>query len=112
MFEFPRSICLKKVLLTDSEYKEFQLICKRYTSGENLFQDTFEADNDGRIIFIRSAYDKEMSFEALHFLQNLMLNQWLRYGINVIERKEKELDIKIKLLDNKITLLDNKIRQE
>ena len=108
MFELPRSICLKKVLLTDSEYKEFQLICKRYQSGENLFQETFEVDDSGRLIFIRSAYDKEMSFEALHFLQNLMLNQWLRHGMSIIERKEKELDIKIKLLDNKISLLDNK----
>ena len=108
MYEIPRSICFKKVLLTESEYKEYQLICKRYLNGENLFQDAFEADDAGRIIFIKSAYDKEMSFEVLHFLQNLMLNQWLRHCVSITERKEKELDIKIALLTNKIALLDSK----
>lgn len=109
MFEVPRSINFKKVLLTDSEYKEYQLICKRYTNGENLFQDAFETDDSGRIIFIRSAYDKEMSFEILHFLQNLTINQWLRYSVSLCENKAKELDEKIALLSNKIALLDSKI---
>jgi hypothetical protein len=110
MYEIPRSICYKKVLLTESEYKEYQLICKRYLNGENLFQDTFETDDSGRIIFIRSAYDKEMSFEILHFLQNLTINQWLRYSVSICEKKVEELDIKIRLLDNKIALLDSKIQ--
>jgi len=105
--KFQEVFVSKKYYLQNQNIKNINWY-KRYLNGENLFQDAFEADDAGRIIFIKSAYDKEMSFEVLHFLQNLMLNQWLRHCVSITERKEKELDIKIALLTNKIALLDSK----
>jgi len=107
--ERPRSILFKKVLLTDDEYKEYQLICKRYTQGEELFRNIFEVDDNGRIVYIKSVADKEMSFEVIHYLQNTMLNSWLRYSVSLVENKVAELDVKLLELTNKIALLDNKI---
>ena len=107
--EYAKSICYKKVLLTKTEFQEYQILCKRYTQGEDLFQDSFEADDNGRIIYIRSVSDKATSFEILHYLQNTMLNQWLRYSVSLVENKVAELDAKLLEITNKLTLLDNKI---
>ncbi len=107
--ERPRSILYKKVLLTDDEYNEYQLICKRYTQGEELFRNVFEVDDHGRIIYIKAVSDKPMSFEVIHFLQNLQLNQFLRYSVSLVENKVAELDAKLLELTNKIALLDNKL---
>jgi hypothetical protein len=96
-----KSICYKKVRLSEDEFSEYQAICSRYPAKESLFQDRFETDEDGRIIFIKSMGDKEFSFEAMHFLQNLMINQWLRYYGEVISNKLLEFDKKIKELSSK-----------
>lgn len=108
MVDLTKTICSKKVVLTEHEFKEYLLICSRFTEAEKIFENVFETDVHGRIVYIRSVIDKEKQ-EVVMFLQNLMLNQWLRYGMAVIDKKEKELDIRIKLLDNKIALLSKQL---
>lgn len=76
-----RIISNKRINLTETEYKLYEEICKAYSrqnfNGKDLFNDLFECDQDGNIIFIRSP-QQQFSFEIIIFLQNIMLNQHLR----------------------------------
>jgi hypothetical protein len=77
-----RIIDNKKVSMTNDEFMFYEEICKGYDrpnfKGKDLFQDHFEVNDDGIIIFVKPPYKKYSSMEVFTFLISLMVNQQLR----------------------------------
>jgi len=77
-----RIIDNKKVLMTPDEYQFYEHICTGYNrpnfQGSELFQDHFEVNDDGIIIFVKPPHKKYSSLEVFTFLVSLMVNQQLR----------------------------------
>jgi hypothetical protein len=77
-----RIIDNKKVSMTNDEYSSYEEICKGYDrpnfKGKDLFQDHFEVNEDGIIIFVKPPHKKYSSMEVFTFLISLMVNQQLR----------------------------------
>ena len=109
-----RIISYKKVDMTDDEYSEYQKICRSYDrpnfKGEDLFKDLFETNDDGLITYIKSLNNRQITFEILFFVMNLMQNQWLRLTVNnansFLIDAERRLQEKLSILDTKIKELD------
>jgi hypothetical protein len=100
-----RIIDNKKVLITDDEYAFFEEICKGYDrpnfNGKDLFQDHFEANENGIIIFVKPPHKKYSSLEVYTFLVSIMVNQQLRLAqdqVQTLINEAKEL-IKTKIED-------------
>jgi len=114
MIETSKIISYKKVKITEDEYNEYQKICRSYDrpnfKGEELFKDSFEVDDDGRIIYIKALGNKQSSFEVLFFIMNLMQNQWLRYIVSNAEKEMKKFRERSMIMDRKIKLLDDKLK--
>lgn len=107
-----RIIDNKRIDLTDTELNMYQKIIKSYTvgnnSGEDLFKDLFETDNNGIIIFLKPPSSFRTTFEVYLFLMNIFQHQHIRLMhsqvadiCNQMKDKIKELDEKIKILENK-----------
>jgi hypothetical protein len=109
-----RIIDHKRVEMTDDEWKLYEKICRSYDrpnfEGKSLFEEHFEVDGNGIIIFVLPAEKKRTSFEVYSFLVSLMINQHLRVmraqveslireGKQIITDKVKELDDKLKELN-------------
>ena|ERR1700748_486538 len=79
--EMLRLINNKRIDLTDEEYKTYEQLCLSYTrdnfNGKDLFNDLFETDNQGLIIYLRPP-TQTFSMEIIIFLQNIMVHQHLR----------------------------------
>lgn len=77
-----RIIDNKKVSMTNDEFRFYEEICKGYDrpnfKGKDLFQDHFEVNDDGIIVFVKPPYKKYSSMEVFTFLISLMVNQQLR----------------------------------
>jgi hypothetical protein len=77
-----RIIDNKKVSMTNDEFMFYEEICKGYDrpnfKGKDLFQDHFEVNDDGIIVFVKPPYKKYSSMEVFTFLISLMVNQQLR----------------------------------
>lgn len=77
-----RIIDHKKVWMTNDEYLYYESICKGYDkpnfNGKDLFQDHFEANDDGIILFVKPPHKKYSSMEVYTFLISLQVNQQLR----------------------------------
>lgn len=71
----------KKVSLSDLEYQHYLELVKalsdEYNKGEDYFRGIFEVDSDGFIVLIKS--DKKVPWAVMFFLQNVMINQRLRF---------------------------------
>ena len=93
-----RVINNKRVDLTESEWEMYNKIVASYTSatnkGEDLFNDLFEVDGDGIIIFLKPPSKFRTSFEVFLFLMAAMQHQHLR----IMYRKVDEACAKIKEL--------------
>lgn len=76
-----RLINNKRIELTDEEYKIYEELCNSYSrdnfNGKDLFNDLFETDEQGLIIFLRPPV-KTFSMEIIIFLQIIMTHQHLR----------------------------------
>lgn len=76
-----RIIANRRISLTDDEFNEYNRIVEAYSKnqmdGKVLFDDLFETDQEGLLIFLK-APKKMFSFEVVVFLQNVMINQHLR----------------------------------
>lgn len=76
-----RLINNKRIDLTDEEYKIYEQLCMSYSrdnfNGKDLFNDLFETDNEGLIIFLRPP-TQTFSMEIIVFLQIIMTHQHLR----------------------------------
>jgi len=77
-----RIIDNKQVSMTNDEFLFYEEICKGYDrpnfKGKELFQDHFEVNNEGVIIFVKPPHKKYSSMEVFTFLISLMVNQQLR----------------------------------
>jgi hypothetical protein len=114
----------KKVWLTNDEYLAYQEICKGYDrpnfQGKDLFQDHFEVNDDGIIIFVKPPHKKYSSMEVFTFLISLMVNQQLRISqeqisslVNEAAKKYTEqlkeiIELKKELLELKKTVEQTK----
>jgi hypothetical protein len=102
----------KKVDLTSDEYALYQKIVKSYTTttnkGEDYFQDLFEVNDDGIIIFLRPPSTKQTSFEIFMFLVSIFQQQHMRLLYKQVEGIAEEMKNKCKELDEKIALLNKK----
>ena len=101
-----RIIDNKRVNITDAEWEMYQKIVKSYTTatnkGEDLFQDLFESDNNGLIIFLKPPSKRQTSFEIFLFLMSIMQNQHLRCMYDQVADMAKQLKDKIAEVDEKL----------
>jgi hypothetical protein len=76
-----RIIDNKKVDLTNDEFSLYEKICRSYDrpnfKGEYLFEDLFESDDKGFIIFLKPPTNYTTP-EVVFFLINIMVHQHLR----------------------------------
>lgn len=76
-----RIINNKRIDLTQEEFELYEKLCKTYSrdhfDGKDLFNDLFETDKDGMIVFLRPP-SSTFSMEIVIFLQNIMTHQHLR----------------------------------
>ncbi|MFA5757992.1 MAG: hypothetical protein WC942_01245 [Clostridia bacterium] len=93
-----RIIDHKKVLMTNDEYRMYEEICKGYDrpnfKGQELFEDHFESNDDGIILFVKPPHKKYSSMEVFTFLISLMVNQQMRIAQDQIKSLVKEAEIK------------------
>jgi len=86
-----KGIALKRVDITDQEYTYYEELVKQYTTdetdGSSYFVDLFDTDKYGKITLIRPT--KNIPWAVLFFIQNLMINQWLRSYDSRISNIEK-----------------------
>src|ERR1700688_234590 len=101
-----RIVDSKKLNMTEDEYKMFQKIVKSYTtatnSGEDLFRDLFETDDQGIIMFLKPPSKFRTSFEVFLFLMSLSQHQHLR----LMETQVMDICAQMK---HKISELDAKL---
>ena len=95
-----RIIDHKKVFMTDDEFKFYEDICKGYDrpnfKGQELFQDHFEVNDDGIIVFVKPPHKQYSSMEVFTFLISLMVNQQLRISHEQVRSLVVEADKKFK----------------
>jgi len=76
-----RLINNKRIELTDEEFKLYENLCMSYNrdnfQGKDLFNDLFETNEQGLIIFLKPP-TQTFSMEIILFLQNIMVHQHLR----------------------------------
>lgn len=75
-----RVIDNKRIDLTNSEFEDYQRICKSYDrqnfKGEDLFKGLFETNEKGIIVYLK-APQAHISMEVYLFIVNLFLHQHL-----------------------------------
>jgi ribosomal protein S17E len=90
-----RIIDNKKVLMTNDEFLLYEEVCKGYDrpnfKGKDLFQDHFEANEDGIIVFVKPPNKKVSSMEVFTFLISIMVNQQLRIAQNQFQTMIREV---------------------
>jgi hypothetical protein len=90
----------KKLEMTDDEWNMYQKIVQSYTTptnkGEDLFNELFETDNDGIIIFMKPPSKFRTSFEVFLFLMSLMQHQHLRLIHQQVDALAAEVREKLK----------------
>lgn len=95
-----RVIDNKKIDLTQDESNMYDKIVQSYTTatnkGEDLFQDLFESDNNGIIIFLKPPSKRLTSFEVFLFLMSIMQHQHLRLMHEQVDELCKEIKEKFK----------------
>jgi hypothetical protein len=94
-----RIIDNKKVWMTPDEYRYFEEICQGYDrpnfQGKDLFQDHFESNDSGIIVFVKPPHKKYSSMEVFTFLVSVQVNQQLRLA-------REQMDVLIKEAENKL----------
>lgn len=110
-----RVIANKFVELTDSEWNEYQEICKSYDEppaqrGKDLFLDLFSSDDNGIITALHPPHNRVCSMEVYLFIVSLMVHQHLRNSYDQVNEVCKQMKQKTDLLDEKIKLLDEKLK--
>jgi len=103
-----RIIDNKRIDLTAKEWELYQEICRSYDQerlgmkGEELFQDLFETDKHGIIIFLRPPRQKFSSMEVYLFLVSVMVHQHVGTACDHVDNMIKTLNEKIRAADNVI----------
>jgi hypothetical protein len=77
-----RIIDHKRVDMSDDEWKLYEKICKSYNrpnfEGKSLFEQHFEVNDAGIIVFVLPPQKKRTSLEVYCFLTSVMVNQHTR----------------------------------
>ena len=91
-----KAIGLRKVDVSQEEWNYYQEIIAKHSNdkqkGSLYFEDLFETDKQGIITIIKAA--KEIPWEVLFFIQNLMINQNLRMFDSRICKIEEKIGVK------------------
>lgn len=77
----------KKIEITEIEYKYYQELVEKW--GIDSFNDLFKTDEDGKITLISPK--KEVPWDVLFFIQNLMINQHIKDNEERIRALEKAI---------------------
>jgi hypothetical protein len=90
----------KKIEMTQDEWDMYNKIVKSYTTatnkGEDLFQDLFETDDKGIIIFLKPPSKRLTSLEVFLFLMSIMQHQHLRLMRQQVDELCQEVKEKLK----------------
>jgi len=109
-----RIIDHKKVLMTPDEFRFYNDICKGYDrpnfQGKDLFQDHFETNEDGIIVFVKPPHKKYSSLEVFTFLISLQVNQQLRLAQDQIHSLVSEAEEKFKDKFKEFDSLQEKVK--
>jgi hypothetical protein len=102
-----RIIANRKVDLTDDEWTLYNKICLSYSAygGAGLFDDLFESDNNGIIVFLKPPSKKHTTFEVFLFLMAVLEQQHMRLMHNQIDDAVVQIKNKLAELDAKIQKL-------
>jgi len=104
-----RIIDHKKVLMTPDEYSLYEEICKAYDrpnfNGKDLFQDHFETNEAGIILFVKPPHKKYSSMEVFTFLVSLQVNQQLRLAQDQVFSLVKEAEERLKETLSELSVL-------
>lgn len=96
----------KRLDMTDDEWVMYEKIVKSYTNltnkGEDLFQNLFETDDNGIIIFLRPPHTRQTSLEVFLFLVSLFQHQHLRLLYKQVDDICNQMKEKMKELDEKM----------
>jgi hypothetical protein len=112
----------KKVWMTPDEKSMYESICNGYNKpnfqGKDLFQDHFEVNDDGVILFVKPPHKKYSSMEVFTFLVSLQINQHLRILqeqnqalISETEKNITEKTIEVESLKKDIQSLKEEVEQ-
>jgi hypothetical protein len=109
-----RIIDNKKVSLTNDEYLVYEEICRGYDrpnfKGNDLFQDHFEVNEDGIILFVKPPQKKYSSMEVFTFLLSIMVNQQLRISQDQVHTLIEEVKQKAVEQFDEINLLKKELQ--
>lgn len=99
-----RIIDNKKVDITDDEYEIYKKLCDSYkdNGGAALFQDLFESDDDGIILFLKPPSKNYVSYEITFFIISIFQHQHTRLMYKQVNELCEELKSKIAMLDEKL----------
>jgi hypothetical protein len=104
-----RLINNKRIDLTDTEYKLYEDLCMSYNrdnfQGKDLFNDLFETNEQGVIIFLKPP-TQTFSMEIILFLQNIMVHQHLR----LIYSEHEQAMAEFKNMKSELTNILNEIK--
>lgn len=112
----------KKVWMTPDERKMYETICEGYNKpnfqGKDLFQDHFEVNDSGVILFVKPPHKKYSSLEVFTFLVSIQVNQHLRIAqeqmqslVSETENKITEKVVEVEGLKKEIQLLKEEVEQ-
>lgn len=105
-----RIIDNKRVELTDDEFRLFGKLCESYKEygGASLFQNLFETNNDGIILFLKPPSTKFVSWEIFMFLISVFQQQHMRLIYTENMKMQEEM---INRFNQKIAELNELINQ-
>lgn len=100
----------KKLDMTNDEWNLYQKIIKSYATpqindGSFLFNDLFETNNDGAIVFLKPPSKQQTSMEVFLFLVSLMVHQHLRASEKAVADICQEMKSKMSEIDAKLNKL-------
>lgn len=94
-----RHISGRIVDMTNVEFEYYEELAKVF--GENVFENSFTSDDEGRIIAVTPSPTEPTSMAIIFFLLNLMMNQRLR-AIDAKLTKINELEDRISEIEKRL----------
>ena len=93
-----RAIANKRIDLTNEEYQVYKEIVS--VVDKNEFKETFETDQNGKIIAVFPPVKKNVSMVVIYFLFNVMVNQRVR-SMDFLVQEINNLKQEVKKLQEK-----------
>jgi hypothetical protein len=97
--------------MTDEEFELYQKIAASYTTannrGEDLFQDLWESDDNGIILFLKPPSTRRTTFEVFLFLMSIQQQQQIRLMYQQVEDICFQMKTKMNELNDRLQKLDD-----